>query len=153
MKDRDSLGCLILVLFAFLVCYLSVKLSLWGADGPGDGLFPFMSGLVLALCGLFIFVKGLLKTRTVKVQGEIDKGKLFVYIVALLTYAVVFRWLGFVLTTFCYVLFMLKGLEKGTWKASLFVSSLVTVALFAIFYVLLDVPLPFGILKPLFPFL
>jgi putative tricarboxylic transport membrane protein len=152
MKDRDTLGSLILVIFAFLVCYLSAKLSLWGADGPGDGLFPFMSGLLLGLCGLFLFAKGLLKTRTTKEPGEIDKRKLFVYILALLTYAVVFNWLGFFLATFLYILIMLKVLEKGTWKSSLFVSSLVTGVLFVVFYVFLDVPLPFGILKPLFAF-
>lgn len=152
MKNPETIGSFILVLFALLMCYLSLNLSLWGDDGPGNGLFPFMSGLVLGLCGLFLFAKELLKTRTINESNEIDKRKVLLYIFALLAYAILFKWLGFLLTTFFYILLMLKILEKGTWRSSLIISSLVTVILCLIFYVVMDIPLPFGILKLLYAF-
>ncbi len=60
-KYSDTISGFLLLLFAVWICYLSKGLFLWGTDGPADGLFPFLAGVILGLFGLVLSVKGLLK--------------------------------------------------------------------------------------------
>ena len=151
LKDRDTLSSFILMVFAIWVCYFSKGLALWNSDGPGDGLFPFLGGLALGFFALCLFIQRFLKGEKTNIYwGEIHKLRLLTYIGSLFVYAVVFDWLGSLLATFLFLLFVCKGSEKASWKTSIIISGASTALVFIIFYVLLSVPLPFGLLKLLF---
>jgi hypothetical protein len=151
MKNLDALSAFVLLLFAFWVCYLSNELSLWNSDGPGDGFFPFLAGLTLGLSGMDLLVKSLLKPKkTTAFWADTLKWKLFSYLGILIAYSVLFNWLGSLLATLFFFLFLCKEAEKFSWKTSLIFSGLSTCFFFVTFYMLLKAPLPLGLLKPLF---
>jgi hypothetical protein len=149
--NLDAISSFVLILFALLTCYLSKKLTIWSPEGPSDGFFPFLGGLALAFFGLCLLVQSLLKPREDAVfLGDTLKLKLLIYTVSLLAYSILFDWLGSILATFLFFLSICKGAEKASWRASLIISGLSCGLFFLIFSVLLTVPLPLGLLKPLF---
>ena len=151
MKNPDTISALLMVLFAAWVGYLSKELLLWGPDGPGDGFFPFLAALALGIFGSGLMVKSLLKPRkTVVFWADTLKRKLFAYAGGLVGYGILFSWLGSLLTTFFFLLFICRAAEKFLWSTSLIFSGLSSALFFVAFYVLLKAPLPPGLLKPLF---
>ena len=151
MKDSDTISGFLLLLFAVWVCYLSNELFLWGSDGPGDGFFPFLAGATLGLFGLALSVKGLLKPqKSTVLWTDTLVWKLFSYIGSLIAYGLLFHWLGSLLSTFFFFLFICRAAEKIGWRTSLIFSGLSTCLFFLTFNVLLKVQLPMGLLKPLF---
>ena len=149
-KYSDTISGFLLCLFAVGVCYLSKELFLWGADGPGDGLFPFLAGVTLGLFGLTLSVKGFLKPKKPKeLWADTLAWKLFSYIGSLIAYGLLFPWLGSLLATFFFFLFICKVAEKFSWRTSFVFSGLSTCLFFLTFNVLLRVQLPMGLLKPL----
>jgi hypothetical protein len=151
LMKGDCISSFFLVLFAFWVCYLSKRLSLWNSQGPSDGFFPFLGGVALGVLGIWQFVRSLLEQRQDnEVKAAAIKIKLFTYIASLLAYALLFEFLGFLLATFFFLIAICKGAEKASWKGSLLISSLSTGICFLLFNYLLDVPFPFGFLKAFF---
>jgi putative tricarboxylic transport membrane protein len=149
--NLDAISSFVFILLALLTCYLSKRLSLWNPDGPSDGFFPFLGGLALGFFGLCLLVQSLLKPKKDAVfLGDTLKLKLLIYAGSLLAYSILFDWLGSVLATFLFFLSICKGAEKASWKATLIISVLSCGLFFLIFSVLLKVPLPLGLLKPLF---
>jgi hypothetical protein len=150
-KYSDTISGFLLSLFAVWVCYLSKGLFLWGTDGPGDGLFPFLAGVTLGLFGLVLSVKGLLKPKKATgFSADILAWKLFIYVGSLIVFGLLFPWLGSLLTTFFFFLLICKAAEKFGWRTSLIFSGLSTCLFFFTFNMLLKVQLPMGLLKPLF---
>jgi hypothetical protein len=151
MKNSDAISGFLLLLFAVWACYLSKELFLWGSDGPGDGFFPFLAGATLGLFGLVLSVKSLLKPKkTAAFWADTLVCKLCIYMGSLIAYGLLFQWLGSLLVTFFFFLFICKAAEKFNWRTSLIFSGLSTCLFFLTFNVLLKVQLPMGILKPLF---
>ncbi len=151
VENLDAVSSSVLILFALLTCYLSKRLTIWSPEGPSDGFFPFLGGLVLGFFGLCLLVQSLLKPRKDAVfLGDALKLKLLIYAVSLLAYSIFFDWLGSILATFLFFLAICKGAEKASWKASLIISVLSSSLFFLVFAVLLNTPLPIGLLKPLF---
>jgi len=149
-KDRDTVSSIFLVLLAAWVCYLAKGLSLWSSEGPGDGFFPFLGGLVLGLLAICLFFQSLFKPKeTDGGRAGTLKIKLSIYIGSLLAYALFFRWLGFPLASFFFLLAICKGAEGASWKYSIILSALSIVLCILLFYYLLDVPFPFGVLTAL----
>jgi putative tricarboxylic transport membrane protein len=146
MKDRESVSAVFVILFAILFCYWSSRLSLWSGDGPGDGLFPFLAGLALGFFGLLLLIQRLLSPQAEQKMVGIRKIKLTIYIGSLIAYTLLFEPLGFIPTSFLFMLAICKGAERAGWKTSLTISGLSTALSFIVFH-LLDVPFPLGVLK------
>ena len=67
--------------------------------------------------------------------------------VAILVYALVFKWAGFLLSTFVLLLFLLKGLEPQKWSVALAVAVVTVVLVYVIFGFFLESQFPEGILE------
>ena len=70
--------------------------------------------------------------------------------VALLAYALVFKWAGFLLSTFLLLLFLLKGLEPQKWSVAIAVSVATVILCYVIFGLFLESQFPGGILERIF---
>lgn len=66
---------------------------------------------------------------------------------ALIAFALVFKWMGFLLSTFLLLLFLLKGLEPQRWRVALAVSIITIVLCYLVFGVFLEFRFPAGILE------
>ena len=127
--------------------------GLVAGDMPGPGLFPFVVGAALVFLSSILFIGHFsYKGDEGKKNGEEETspprgnwGKPLLVLIALCGYIVVLKYLGFVATTFLFMLFLLKSVEPQKWRTT-FIASILTAALtYALFGLWLKVDMPKGI--------
>jgi len=147
-KDRNS------SLFFFFVglgiCYGSIKLSLGELHRPGPGFFSFLTGAILGVLSLFVFLKS--SKGSCQEEAEVfwpnprRTLKMGYVLAALVLYAVGMDYLGFLVTTLLFLGFLLRGIDPQRWPTVLAVSILGAAISYYTFQYWLDAQLPVGIL-------
>lgn len=129
-----------------LVCYGASRLGLGSATDPGSGFIFFWSGLILAVLSLVLFTDSL---REGAAEAEESKGtnwvKISLVLASLVLYAVFLEKLGFVVTTFVLLSFLLGLSEDKKWPRVLGVAIAAALGSFAVFELWLRIRLPKGI--------
>jgi len=134
------------LLSGLLVMGEGYRLNIGELRRPGSGLFPF-------LIGLFLAVISLISLRTLP-SKQPQKGtqqerpiyrNIFLCLFALYAYLLIFEWLGFVPTTFLFMIFLLKGIERKGWIVSLVTAFLSAAVSYLFFGIGLRASLPKGI--------
>ena len=134
------------VAVGILVCYGATRLGLGSVTEPGAGFIFFWSGLLLVLLSLIVLAESIRSAEdTVQEMGEMNWAKIALVLLSLLLYAFFLERLGFVLTTFVLLSFLLGWIEGTNWARSLAVASAAALACFAIFELWLKIRLPKGI--------
>ncbi len=119
----------------------------------GPGLFPTVAGCGLVLCGVLIFITGVLQGRPDDVVAAEEPRSPWPLINALsvigcvIFFALALDPLGFHIAAFPVLLFLLILFRIKWWK-SLLLAVGVTALVHLIFYSFLHVPLPWGLLEP-----
>ena len=125
------------VALGILVCYGATRLGLGSVTEPGSGFIFFWSGLI---------AEGLGSTEEIVHEtGETNWVKIALVLLSLVLYAFFLERLGFVLTTFVLLSFLLGWIERTNWARSLGVASAAALGSFAIFELWLKIRLPKGI--------
>jgi putative tricarboxylic transport membrane protein len=137
------------------IAYEGYQLKLGSLHNPGCGFLIFGAGITLSILSLILFI------RTFASKKEENKAlwkglqwpigiKLMI---ALFAYALVLRWLGFLLATFLLMLFLFKGLVPQKWRIA-FLLSIITITLtYLIFGVFLETQVPEGVLEKMISYL
>ncbi len=141
----DRMTSLLLLAFAILFCVQSYQLGMGSLRDPGRGFIPFLSGVLLAGLSIAIFLRSILKGEQPSTFGKGWKrgvwavGGLFIYILIL-------ERLGFIVTTFLFLILTLLSIEPGKWKSAFLVSLFTVIISYLVFSVWLKVQLPTGFL-------
>lgn len=147
MKDIDRLSGLLFLIFSLYIAYEASKLPLGGFHHPEAGFFPFGLGLaLLLLSGILLsqaFKRGRLKEWFKFGEG---KRRLLLAVAAMVVYVIVLNRLGYMVSTFLIMVFLLKGLEKQKWRTTLLISVPCVVISYITFSWWLGVPLPKGVI-------
>jgi putative tricarboxylic transport membrane protein len=125
----------------------SLRLKLDDIHNPGPGFVPFFLGLSLAILAVVAILSPERRARTLAFWNDWKRGKNIFFIFAgLLAYLLLFKTLGFFVDTFLLMVFLMKlSGEKGFGRT--LTVSLVTVGLvYVIFYRLLMIPFPKGVM-------
>ena len=129
-----------------LVCYGATRLGLGSVTEPGAGFIFFWSGLILVILSLIVLADSVRGAEdAVQGMGEMNWAKITLVLLSLLLYALFLERLGFVITTFVLLSFLLGWIEGTNWWRSLVVASAAALACFAIFELWLKIRLPKGI--------
>jgi putative tricarboxylic transport membrane protein len=139
-------GALFWIAAGLLACYGAIRLGLGIVTEPGAGFIFFWSGLILVILSLIVFadsVRG--SADTAREIGEMNWPKIALVLLSLLLYAFLLERLGFVLTTFVLMSFLLGWVESTNWFRSLAVASAAALASYAIFELWLKIRLPKGL--------
>ncbi len=130
-----------------MTIYGSINLSMGSLHRPGPGFFPFLLAIVLALFSLALIFQNWAKDKVPLPFWERHSWlRPLLGLVILTAYAILVNSLGFLISTFLFLLIWMAGIERLNWKTIIMVSIATTVVLYLIFNLLLDVPLPKGIL-------
>jgi putative tricarboxylic transport membrane protein len=149
MRPIDLIKGTIFFIFSLVVCYESIHLPLWSAKKPGPGLFPLFLGISLGFLSLvFIIVKGFRKNREAAFfwADRRNRKRILFACGILISYAIVLPFLGFLVSTFFLVFFLLGLSYPGKWIVMGISSFLISIAFYIIFQILLKIQLPYGIL-------
>jgi putative tricarboxylic transport membrane protein len=151
MRSPDlwtSFFCLATGIFVCVFSY--TNLGLGHLYNPGSGLFPFTAGSVMGVLSIFLIWKTLFLKGKRGENKKIKHGysKAAFVMISLLCYGLLFDPIGFDLSTFMLVLFLLK-ISGYSWKKAIFWSIIIVGASHITFQSLLELNLPIGFLKML----
>ena len=133
---------LLCALFAALWIATALGLPYMGDYAPGSGFLPLWLGVCLLVLSAIHVVTSLRAPAAAAPAGHWRK--VVAVTLGLIVCVAVIEKLGFVVAVAAYLLFLLRGVEKESWRTSLGVSFGTIAVLFGLFRVWLQVPLPKG---------
>ncbi len=149
MKEKDRWTSIILAVIGFYVAYEGYRLNLGTLNNPKAGFMVFWTGMILGVLSILLFMQIVFSPAQGK--KELWKGlewpRGLKLMLSLVIYAAVFKWLGFILSTFLLLLFMFKGLEPQKWRIALSLSVATVALCYLIFNVFLELQFPQGVLN------
>ena len=130
------------MLFGALWVATALGLPYMGEFAPGSGFLPLWLGAGLIVLSAVQLVSAL-RTQPAHIPAGQWRKVLAVTLGLIVCVAVVGH-LGFVVAVGAYLLFLLRGVEKESWRTSIGVTAGAVAVLFGLFRVWLQVPLPKG---------
>ena len=126
----------------------TVEIGDW--NEPGPGFMPFWCGIVLTAMAVSLFV-GSFKRKEWKIMPPFfplaDSWKrVLVGFLSMVGYLLLFNPLGFTLTTFLFIAFLLRTIFPQSWTRTLIVASTTAILSRLIFINFLETQLPLGFL-------
>lgn len=153
MKKYDLSSSLVWMIVSALFLQGAIQLGLGGLMEPGPGFFPFIMSLSLISLSAILFVAAARKKVEEKLPAglrfwpEMDGTKRILLTIAfLILYVLALGYLGFALTTFLFIFFLLRFIEPQAWLTVLLGAGLTTGLSYIVFEVWLKGSLPTGFL-------
>lgn len=148
--NKERVGSLFWLIFGLSVTFWSFKLGLGSLDAPSSGFLGFLAGSFVTLMALIILIQSF-TAREMQVKLSILwKGsgwwRPLTVVLLILAYTLGVERLGFVLTSFLFLLITFKWVEKFPWPKTILVTVLVIGFTYLLFHTFLNAPLPRGIL-------
>lgn len=113
---------------------------------PGAGFFPFGTGLILAGLSVVNYLKARRSPDDEKKAWYLEErwSKVILVVAGLLVYTVLLGVLGFIISTFFFMVFLLRVIEPQKWMVVLGGSVLSASLLYVLFEYWLKAQLPKG---------
>ena len=146
--QRAAVLWLIFVCFAFGSLYEAAKLPFGTISAPGAGFFPVVLAALLAV----ISISGLIAApREGAARENLETGlvwkKIILTVTALLGFGALFEHAGYLVTTFLFVVFQLRIVERKGWTVAGAVAFSASLVSYILFGLALGAPLPAGFLR------
>lgn len=155
MRFNDAIIGLVLIGFALLVANVTRSFPSMPGQSYGSALFPLILCTGFGICGVILVASGIRNRAT---QPLLDRDPwarspaglltLGTVLAGILFYILVSDSLGFIPTAFVMIAGILIRL-RGRWASSLAIAAGATMVVHYLFYSVLLVPLPWGVLEPL----
>ena len=134
-----------LFVLSLYVFFESWRLGLGTYFRPGPGFFPFYSGLLLGALALILTFRAF-RGAPERAEAWGEWIPMLLVSLAMLGFALLLNRLGFLVTAFLFIGFLLRGIERRDWIVSLGAAALTALGSYAIFQLWLRAQLPAGIL-------
>jgi putative tricarboxylic transport membrane protein len=145
--NRSMVTWSIFVCFAAISLYEAGKLPFGRLGAPGAGFFPAALAALLGLVSLAGVTSALRGGADGRGSGTpLVWGKILLTVVALLGFAALFEFAGYLATTFLFVGFILRMVEGRGWLQAGAVAFCAALVSYVVFAWLLGAPLPVGFL-------
>jgi putative tricarboxylic transport membrane protein len=147
MSKRDIGVAALTLIFGAAAAYESAKLPFGTVRNPGPGFFPWWTSVVLDLLALILLAQALTLRSTAVGKGSGRIAKVAALLIVLGAYIVLLDPLGYLLSTFLLVLFMLRWIDTQRWAVALGMAAITSVVSYVVFAIWLSIPLPRGPLQ------
>lgn len=148
MEKSDRHTSLICAVFGLYIAIEGYRLGMGTFRLPGVGFMIFWAGLILLVLSIILFSGTFFsKTEEKKKLWEGTQWPNGIKLTAaVLVCALILRWMGFFLSIFFFLLFLLKTIEPQRWQIALLISVISVALCYLVFVVFLDLSFPEGIL-------
>ena len=153
MKNRDTIMAIFWILLGMTIAAWSATFPFGNLEDPGPAYFPAALGLIITVIGILLLIRGkkAQKPNALRpVEPRVSHGpavrRVVLYLAAMTLSAVLFEVLGFVLTMFLMILFMMRTIAPQGWRTALFYSLISALGSLFVFRILLKTQLPGGFL-------
>jgi putative tricarboxylic transport membrane protein len=144
MSKRDIGVAALTLIFGAAAAYESAKLPFGTIHSPGQGFFPWWISAVIFLLALLLFFQALTSRSSVARERSGRIVKVAMLLVILAAYTFLLEPLGYPLSTFLLVLFMLRAIDTQRWPVALGMAAITSVGSYVVFAIWLSIPLPRG---------
>lgn len=148
MTKSERIPAIFFLLLSLFVCHQSVVIGVGRLSQPGPGLLPLAAGAGFGLLALWFLIQSLVsKTQGGKAlqnEGTLRKGRFLLTCLSLFVYTIAAKWLGFILSTFLFVIFIFYMIESKKWWRVLIEAALITIGVHLFFVEWLGLSLPKG---------
>lgn len=150
MKYTELISGIIWLVFGILISVWSTSYKIGSLTRPGPGFLPLALGLLLILLSL-ILLRQTQKASTItqRIASSSPPGRwkkvAFTGLILLLV-PFLFETMGYLLTIFLLIVFLMLGAELKSWKKTLFVAFFSALGVYLVFVLLLKQQLPRGFL-------
>lgn len=146
---REAIVAAVVLAIAALAVWQAALLPFGGAHAPGPGFFPLWTSIVIGVLAVILLSHARRAPASRPATDRADRAahalvKVVMLGVVLGAYAVALDPLGYPISTFLLVVFMLRVLEPHAWSLALGMAASTAVASYVLFAVWLRVPLPPG---------
>ena len=149
-KHKDLIGGLFWFGVGLLLSIWATRYQIGSLIQPGPGSLPLVLGLILILLSIILLARGILSSRVTGRDSTpflLTGWKKGAYtVVILLLGAFFFERIGYLLTFFLLVLFLMRGAGAQSWKRTVLVAFCSALGVYLVFVRLLEQPLPRGLL-------
>lgn len=149
MRRCNQVVGILLLIFSIWIIVASLELVYTVEFSPGAGFFPFWLGIsLLILSVVLLFYNTILKSSMTEGNPFPERHALLriaSILGSLLVSLLLFERAGFLLTMGLFVAFLLIIVEKYRWYSGILISASMVFAIYGIFKIWLDVPLPPGL--------
>ena len=154
VKHSNLIGGLFWLAIGILLSLWSSRYEVGSLVQAGPGLLPLGLGILLVFLSLILLVQALRASTAVQVTAAISlpgHWKRVAYTVLVLLLATfLFEKIGYLITLFLMIFFLMCGSKPRNWQTVLLVAFFSAVGVYLVFVLLLKQPLPRGPLGPLY---
>ncbi|MFC0271072.1 tripartite tricarboxylate transporter TctB family protein [Metabacillus herbersteinensis] len=139
--DRYSSILYLLLGLFFVLESRKISESAYGSN-VGPNIFPLMLGIILILLSLRLFYETFKYMDHKKGKVVLDYKKFSIILISAILYAFFIETVGFILTTFFFLVVSFQVMEKGGLWKSLIISASFSLGVYYLFVVVLEGSLP-----------
>jgi len=147
-KGADFWTALALMIFSGAVIREALNLDVGTPANPGSGFMIFGTAVILGVMASVQFAKSLLipDQKTGEPREKIHLWRIVSVIAANAIYIAVLDWVGYILSTFILLCFLLQAYEKGRWVWAVADAAATSALSYLIFSKVLQLNLPKGLI-------
>jgi hypothetical protein len=153
VKKREHVMGTFWILLGLTISIWSATFPFGGLKAPGPAFLPLACGLILILLGVILLLQERVRKTdsAVKVSGRLFPGgaagrRVAFTLGGMVLSAILLVPLGFVLTVFFLILFLMRAIQPQKWSVSVFYAFVSAGGALIVFKVLLKAQLPGGFL-------
>lgn len=139
--DRYASLLFLVVGAAFVIGSLNISSSAYGSN-VGPNIFPMGLGGLLVLLSVRLFYETFRYKQEKQKGASLDYKRFGIILAAAVLYVLVLEEIGYVISTFLFLLVGFQTMEKGKWLSSLFISALFSIGIEYLYVEVLDGTLP-----------
>jgi putative tricarboxylic transport membrane protein len=148
VRRRELIAAAVLLAFALFAVIQASGLRFGTVAAPGPGFFPLCLAMALCLAAIGLLVRAW-RGAAAGVWTPTPDARRFAVagtLGALLVYALVLEWLGFLLATFALLVFFFRALQRQSWLVVVTGSLATSLLSYLVFKIWLGINLPGGFL-------
>ncbi|MGX9706813.1 tripartite tricarboxylate transporter TctB family protein [Laceyella tengchongensis] len=121
--DRYASVVFLLIGIFFIVESRAFSTAAYGS-GVGPDLFPTCLGIIMVLLSIRLFYETFKYPPGNDKKAKLDWKRFGTLLIAAIGYALILEWIGYVLSTFLFLLIGFQTMERGKWLKSTVISAL-----------------------------
>ncbi|MCI2255713.1 tripartite tricarboxylate transporter TctB family protein [Domibacillus sp. PGB-M46] len=139
--DRYASIIFLLIGVFFITESRKIAATSYGSN-VGPDIFPIGLGILLILLSIKLFIEAVKSKQEARGGEKPDYKRFFIIFAAAILYIVLLEPLGYVITTFLFLLIGFQVLERGGWLKSIVIAAAFSFGVYYIFVGLLQGSLP-----------
>ena len=152
-RRRNLASSLVCIGFGMMFCIGSVRYGDVRSGIPSAGFFPFMGGAILICLSLVELISVIVDRKKKEDPSKREQffpqrnswKRLLLILLSLFAYVFSLEYLGFSISTFLFVIFLMRFLEPQKWITAIAMAFLTSILSYALFELWLKVQLPKGL--------